>query len=187
MNKAEFFRQLNEGLKKVSNEDRAEIIAEYEDHFRNALAKGKSEEQICADLGPVEQIVTDYRIDKIVAEQVTGETGSAKSIARAALVLLALAPLNFILFFGPFMFALGVLIASWAISGALFFAGVGAFGSLLMKVFASPKIAVLLLGCMGVAALGVFLTLLLIPITQMAGALIFKYLKWNLDFARGKQ
>ena len=187
MNKAEFFKQLNDGLKKISKEERADIIAEYEEHFHHALAKGKTEEQVCADLGSVEQIITDYRIDKIVADQVTGETGSAKSIARAALVLLALAPLNFILFFGPFMFALGVLIASWAISGALFFAGVGAFGSLLMKVFASPKIAVLLLGCFGVVALGVFFTLLLIPITQKAGALIFRYLKWNLDFARGKQ
>ena len=187
MNKAEFFRQFNDGLKKVSNEDRAEIIAEYEDHFRNALAKGKSEEQICADLGPVEQIITDYRIDKIVADQVTGETGNAKSIARAALVLLALAPLNFILFFGPFMFALGVMIASWVISGVMVFVGIGASGSLLLSLFASPKIAVLLLGCIGVLALGVFLTLLLIPITQKTGALIFKYLKWNLDFARGKQ
>ncbi len=185
MTKAEFFEQLNQGLKKVRKEERADILAEYEEHFHHALAKGKSEEQICHDLGSVEQIIKDYRIEKILSEQVTGETGHAKSIFRAALILMALAPLNFIVFIGPFLVTACLLIAFWSVGGAIFLTGTALFFTLLFKIFTSLLVPVLMIGSVGVAALGIFLMLLLLPVTQLIGAVIFKYLKWNLDFARG--
>jgi uncharacterized membrane protein len=185
MTKAEFFEQLNQGLKKVRKDDRADILAEYEEHFHHALAKGKTEEQICKDLGSVDQIIKDYRIEKVLAEQVTGEAGNAKSILRAALILMALAPLNFIVFIGPFLVTACLLMAFWAVGGSLFLVGAAMFFTLLAKIFTSLLVPVLLIACVGVIALGVFFMLLLLPITSLVGALTFKYLRWNLDFARG--
>lgn len=186
MTKTEFFEKLNEGLKKVRKEDRAEILADYEEHFQNALTKGKSEEQVCKDLGSVDQIITDYRIDRVVAAQVTGEAGSTKSILRAALILLAMAPLNFLFFVGPFVVTLSLLVASWGIGGSFFLIGIVLFFTFLIHILSSALIPVLLIGCVGVVALALFLMLLLVPLTRLLGTLTFKYLKWNLDFARGQ-
>ncbi|QLY26519.1 DUF1700 domain-containing protein [Bdellovibrio sp. KM01] len=185
MTKAEFFEQLNEGLKKVRKDERADILAEYEEHFHHALAKGKTEDQICKDLGSVDQIIKDYRIEKVLADQVTGETGHAKSIMRAALILMALAPLNFLVFIGPFLVTMCLLVAFWSVGGSLFLVGAAMFFTLLVKIFSSLLVPVLMIGCVGIASLGIFFMLLLLPITQLAGAMTFRYLKWNLDFARG--
>ncbi|WP_413586845.1 DUF1700 domain-containing protein [Bdellovibrio sp. HCB274] len=185
MTKAEFFEQLNEGLKKVRKDERADIIAEYEGHFHHAMAKGKSEQQICEDLGSVDQIIKDYRIGKILADQVTGEAGNAKSIARAALILMALAPLNFIVFIGPFLVGVVLLVTVWAVGVSFLMVGMTSVFAMSFSLFANIFTPILLLGSIGVVALSLFFILLLIPMTHMAGLLIFRYLKWNLDFARG--
>lgn len=51
MNKTEFLQELYNHLLPLSAEERSEIIADFEDHFRAGLERGKTEEQICAELG----------------------------------------------------------------------------------------------------------------------------------------
>jgi uncharacterized membrane protein len=185
MNKAEFFEQLKAGLSKLPASEREEIIADYEEHFRIALSKGKSEEQICKDMGSVEQIVMDYRIDRVVADQVTGTTGHLKSITRAGLILLALAPLNFIVFMGPFLAGVVTLITTWSVALALVAVGFWCV-ALAMPALVSLVGPVVALTGMGIVFMGVVFALLLVPVTQWCGMMTFRYLKWNLSFARGK-
>lgn len=51
MTKAEFLQQLQNHLLPLAAADRDEILADFEEHFQAGLESGKSEEQICEELG----------------------------------------------------------------------------------------------------------------------------------------
>lgn len=51
MNKTEFLQELYNHLLPLPAAERSEIIADFEDHFQAGLERGKTEEQICAELG----------------------------------------------------------------------------------------------------------------------------------------
>lgn len=67
MNKAEYMDNLRKGLSGFDKEVREEIINDYEEHFAEGLAIGKSEDEICAELGSVDELVKEL-----------GEIGSKK-------------------------------------------------------------------------------------------------------------
>ncbi len=51
MTKTEFLQQLHNHLLPLPAAERDEIIADFEDHFQAGIERGKTEEQICAELG----------------------------------------------------------------------------------------------------------------------------------------
>ncbi|EFS04144.1 conserved hypothetical protein, partial [Listeria seeligeri FSL S4-171] len=59
MNKQDFLNELNQRLELLDPRERRELLSDYQEHFRNGLAEGKSEEQIVFDLGTPEEIATD--------------------------------------------------------------------------------------------------------------------------------
>jgi uncharacterized membrane protein len=50
MNKEQIIKQLDSGLKRLSKEERQDILQDYEEHFAIGLAEGKSEEMIANSL-----------------------------------------------------------------------------------------------------------------------------------------
>ena len=61
MNKNEFLKIIREGLNDFPQQELDEIIYDYEEHFRNALSDGKTEEEIISTLGDPFVIVNQYR------------------------------------------------------------------------------------------------------------------------------
>ena len=61
MNKMEFFKILEEGLIDFPAHELQEILYDYKDHFSNAQADGKTEEEIIEELGDPYTIVNQYR------------------------------------------------------------------------------------------------------------------------------
>lgn len=59
MNRQEYMNKLSEALKAFDDDIREEIINDYEEHFSAGLASGKTEEQIIAELGSVEELVDE--------------------------------------------------------------------------------------------------------------------------------
>ena len=51
MTKIEFLQQLYNLLGVLPAEERDDIIADFEEHFSVGTSEGKSEEQICSELG----------------------------------------------------------------------------------------------------------------------------------------
>ncbi len=51
MTKNEYLAQLNSHLVGIPEHEKIEIILDFEEHFSAGLAKGKTEEEICSDLG----------------------------------------------------------------------------------------------------------------------------------------
>lgn len=61
VNKNEFLKIIREGLNDFPQQELDEIIYDYEEHFRNALSDGKTEEEIISTLGDPFVIVNQYR------------------------------------------------------------------------------------------------------------------------------
>jgi uncharacterized membrane protein len=60
MTKKTFIETLKVGLAKMNISDFDDIIRDYETHFANELAKGKSEEEIASEIGDINQILADF-------------------------------------------------------------------------------------------------------------------------------
>ena len=59
MTKKEYMEKLNEVLLGVEEEIAKEIIEDYHEHFAMGLNNGKTEEQICEELGDIEELVNE--------------------------------------------------------------------------------------------------------------------------------
>lgn len=61
MNKIEYLNALKEALKDTEASVMEEIVSDYEEHFQVGMEKGKSEEQICEELGSIDDLVDEIK------------------------------------------------------------------------------------------------------------------------------
>ncbi len=61
MNKIEYLNALKEALKDTEESVMEEIVSDYEEHFQVGIQKGKSEEQICEELGSINDLVEEIK------------------------------------------------------------------------------------------------------------------------------
>ena len=71
MNKKDFMSAMEKALNKVSEVDRRDILYDYEEHFIIASENGKTEEEICLELGNPNEIAESYNLR---AKQILGKT-----------------------------------------------------------------------------------------------------------------
>jgi DUF4097 and DUF4098 domain-containing protein YvlB len=68
MNRTEYLSALKKALKDTDESIMEEIVSDYEEHFHAGMENGKSEEQICEDLGAIDDLVEEikevYNADK---------------------------------------------------------------------------------------------------------------------------
>jgi uncharacterized membrane protein len=60
MTRQDFMLKLNGALARLKPEERREILADFEEHFANGLAGGKSEEEVARDLGDPAALAAQY-------------------------------------------------------------------------------------------------------------------------------
>lgn len=61
MNKIEYLKALKEALRDIDESVMEEIVSDYEEHFQVGIEKGKSEEEICEDLGSIDDLVEEIK------------------------------------------------------------------------------------------------------------------------------
>ena len=61
MNKQEYMYNLFEALRPFDEDVRNEIISDYEEHFADGLASGKTEEQIVDELGSIDELIAELK------------------------------------------------------------------------------------------------------------------------------
>ncbi|MBC6153328.1 DUF1700 domain-containing protein, partial [Listeria booriae] len=69
MNKQDFLNELNQRLELLDPKERRELLSDYQEHFRNGIEAGKSEEQIVFDLGKPEEIAADILSERDIREE----------------------------------------------------------------------------------------------------------------------
>ena len=60
MTKNQYFKELKKQLKLYAVKESEDILKDYEEHFDEALSNGKTEDEICKNLGSPENIAKQY-------------------------------------------------------------------------------------------------------------------------------
>src|ERR1700759_257280 len=126
MNRMTFLRALHEGLAGLPERDIDEILADYNSHFEEGLASGRSEAEVAAALGDPRRLARELR-----AETGMRRWESHHSLGNSAAGLLAFGGLAAfdILFLLPLLFV--VLLATLVFGLIICVFGVIGIGSLL--------------------------------------------------------
>lgn len=121
MNRASFLAELRMGLSGMPAQEKEETIADYDAHFSEGLAAGRSEAAIASALGDPARLAKEIRAEAGFRRWESER--SAGSMVGAIVALLGLATLDLI-FLVPFVcVAAAILIAMFVSSVALAFAG----------------------------------------------------------------
>ena len=121
MNRASFLAELRMGLSGLPAQEKEETVADYDAHFSEGLAAGRSEAAIAAALGDPARLAKEIRAEAGFRRWESER--SAGSIVGAVIALLGLATLDLI-FLVPFVCVMAaILIALFASAVGLAFAG----------------------------------------------------------------
>ena len=119
MNRAHFMAQLRDGLSGMHHTDINEILRDYESHFADGLADGRSEDEVAAALGDPSRLARELRAE--VGFRRWEEKRNPGNFLGVVLALLGLATIDFIIllpilcllaaiFFGLSMGCLGCIV-----------------------------------------------------------------------------
>ena len=119
MNRAHFMAQLRDGLSGLHHSDIGDILSDYESHFADGAADGRTEDEVSAALGDPARLARELRAE--VGFKRWEERPSAGNFMGVVLALLGLATIDFIillpllcflaaLFFGLSVGCLGMVV-----------------------------------------------------------------------------
>ena len=106
MNRAHFMAQLRDGLSGLHHTDIAEIVGDYESHFADGAADGRSQEEVAAALGDPARLARELRAE--IGFRRWEENRSAGNFMGVVLALLGLATIDFIILL-PLLCALAAI------------------------------------------------------------------------------
>jgi len=191
MNKKEFLGRLSELIKDIPEEEKKDILFDYEEHFRIGLEKGRKEEEIAASLGDPKVIAKQSRASCILRE--AEKTTSASNIMRAIFAAVGLGFFNLVIVLGPAIGLIGILVALFAAAFAITVSGAAvSLGTLLGPVFAwnvyIPFAAVVSIPLgIGLTALGLLSIIGTFYLTKFFYKLSISYLKMNLQIITNRR
>ncbi|HKU65634.1 MAG TPA: DUF1700 domain-containing protein [Rhizomicrobium sp.] len=113
MNRAHFMAQLRDGLAGLHHSDIDDIVADYESHFADGAADGRSQEEVAAALGDPVRLARELRAE--IGFRRWEENRSAGNFLGVVLALLGLATIDFIILL-PFLCFLAALFFGLAVA-----------------------------------------------------------------------
>jgi uncharacterized membrane protein len=148
MSRALFLSALKDGLAGMPQDECAEIMADYQAHFADGHAAGRSETDIEASLGDPARLAKELRAEASLKSW--EEKRSPQNFLRAGLALLGLAALDFFLALPIFIFLVvtGSLLFAFTIVGFIGFgvAIAAIFATALSRFFAGLGLIALAIG-----------------------------------------
>jgi len=191
MNKKEFLGRLSELIKDIPEEEKKDILFDYEEHFRIGLEKGRKEEEIAVSLGDPKIIAKQSRASLILKE--AEKTTSANNIMRAIFAAVGLGFFNLIIVLGPAIGLIGILVALFATAFAVTISGAAIlFGTILGPLFVFniyiPLTAVVSIPLgIGLTSLGLLSIIGAFYLTKFFYKLSIVYLKMNLQIITNRR
>lgn len=181
MNREQFIRQLDELLKKLRDDERRDILQDFEEHFDIGLEQGKTEEEIAASLGSPQQIAKELLAEHYVNQ--ADVTFSASNIIKAAWATLSLGFFNFAIVFGPFLALVALVISGW-LAGLLFIVAPIPVLINLVLYPAAFQLFDLFFSIM-LTGLGILILIGMVYVSRMLFKGFIKYLRFNIKLVKG--
>lgn len=194
LNKNQFLENLNHLLKDIPENDRKEILFDYNEHFSIGQKEGRNEVEIANSLGNPKTIAKEVKAQYLINK--AEETKSSGNILRAVLASIGLGFFNLVFILGPFLGIVGAVIGLFAGAIALIVSGLALFlGSFLQPVLPQfihiavhPIVSIFL--SFVITSLGLLWTIGMVQLSKLIYTLTIKYLKVNLNIItdrRGKK
>src|SRR6218665_724719 len=111
MNRAHFMAQLRDGLSGLHPTDIDEIVADYESHFADGAADGRTEPEVAAALGDPSRLARELRAE--IGFKRWGSKRNPGNMLGRVLALAGLATID-LLFLLPILSFLFVMLLGWA-------------------------------------------------------------------------
>lgn len=192
MNKKEFLREFTKELKGISEEERQDILSDYEEHFMVGLEEGKSEEELAESLGDPKLIAKQFKTDLFVKK--AEKMPSMANIFRAVFTAIGLSFFSLIFILPTFITLIAVLgalfgaaIAITAVGITGIFASLVGWGWIFNFMMISPVILpIALFTFIGVTALGLLFFIGDIYLAKIFYRVIIKCTKFILNVIRDK-
>ena len=185
MDKVQFLTRLKRSLSRLPENEKKEILYDYEEHFRTGLDEGKTEEEIARSLGNPNVLGKLFHIDALLEEGREGKHAGA--VVRAVFASLGLGFFNIIFILGPFSALLAGLISLWASAASLALSGLAVILSLILQPllpafidFGGLNIAFAIFAAVGASALGLLALIGMVYITRWFLLITEKYIRFNL-------
>ncbi len=190
MKQQDYMDKLELELRRLNIGKLQDVLSDYREHFSAALAKGKSEEEICEKLGEPGLVAKAYQAENLMSQmQEAAGQDQVGYFIRAVLRIIILTPFNFFMMIGPFLVTVVMLIVGWALTVSLGGSGVGISLALLAAVpltaigfWSGGAILFASLTVLGLSAIGLFI---MIFVTKIILHLFIRYLYWNVSFVKG--
>jgi|GEM_PF-1364075 len=192
MTKEEYLKQLKSELTGLDERDIKEVISDQEEFIRDAMSAGRSEQEVLRSLGSpkslADSLKLEFKVKRIDSAEGTWE--SYKEMLGSWGILLALAPFNFLLLFGPVIAILSFLF-SWIVSSAtIVFVGAALLiAQFVVGFFAGfnfVQTATLLFGSIGIMSLGLIGVAVFIIVSKVFIKLFVSYAQWNISLVKNK-
>lgn len=181
MTKEQFMSTLDKHSTKLPEEEREEVLRDFEEHFAIGYEEGKTDEEIIKGLGSPQQIakelVATHHLDQMESKS------SAGNIIRAVWAVIGLSFFNLVIVLGPFIGIVGIMFGGWVTSVAF------VVSPLLYTVnflFQSSKfISFDLFFSITLCGIGILIGILMFYVTKWMIDLTTRYLKFNINLAKG--
>lgn len=183
MNREDYLRELVTSMKGLPEEEKKEIAADYDEHFRVGVSSGKSEADIAQELGNPRAIGRSIRIDSMLDDSGSRDTSA---VVRAVFAAMSLGFFNVVLVVGPFFALVAVVVSLWAVAAAIGLSGIGlVLGVAALPIFPGQLTtwgfnpAFVLFAGIGFAAVGLLAGIGMYHLTKWVAMIIAKYVRIN--------
>ena len=192
MNKEQFLSQLRRSLSGIPEQEKKEILYDYEEHFRSGLENGQGEEEIARSLGNPRVLGRSYRIESLLDKDRGGNRAS--NIIRAVFASLSLGFFNIIITVPLFAGLFSGLAGLWAGAVSLAVSGIAVIvGVILQPLFPAfitlggLSIPFLIFSGLGISALGLLAVIGMWKLSQLFFRMTARYVQFNVQIIKKQE
>lgn len=183
MEKSKFMQKLDKYLYKIPQSDRKEILYDYEEHFDIGLTKGKTEEEIVAELGDpsviARELLAEYRVTRAEMDQ------SVPNMFHAIVATISLSFFNLVFILGPVLGVFGIYIGLCAAALVMTISPLYVLFAIFVNDFGT--VVFLLFSSMITCSLGILLSIGMISVGKFLYRTLLNYIKFNLRVIKGEK
>jgi uncharacterized membrane protein len=182
MVKNEFLDKLEYLLSRVPEQDRKEMLYDYQEHFEIGLANGRSQAELIAELGDPHVIARDLLADYRTGRAEKDKTPS--NMGRAILAAISLSFFNLIFIIGPLAGLFGAYVALCAVSFGLTILPLAILGSYFFG-YSYESFLVNFFVSLTSFSLGVLMSIGMIYVGKFFYSVVLRYIKFNVKVIKG--
>jgi uncharacterized membrane protein len=182
MVKNEFMDKLEYLLSRVPEQDRREMLYDYQEHFEIGLANGKSQADLIAELGDPHVIARDLLADYRIVRAEKDKTPS--NIGRAIIAAISLSFFNLVFIVGPVAGLFGAYVALCAVSFGLTVFPLAIMGAYFFD-YSYETFTVNFFVSLTSFSLGVLMSIGMIHVGKFFYNVVLRYIKFNVKVIKG--